>query len=395
MTGKKTVLAALALISVFGLRAADYYADSALGSDGNDGLSPERAFRTLEKATRLLKAGDTLHLKAGAVFNERLYFHSSGSAFKPIRVKGNGAVISGLKRVSDSGWRNEGGDLWLSTNKMFWGACRPRVWDRELKMISVEIGDAAFSDPRLLKAGQAAWNGRGIWFRCDPGRKPQDYALSGSYLVSGVEVVNKHHWVVEDLTAEYFTNDGFNVHGVCRGLYFLNIAARRNGDDGFSIHGDEFAAVHNLHTSENDFGVSDISRSQSTFCGLVAVSNRLCGVDFHGGMRIVRDGIVKDNGNCEISVSTSARGESESDPNPMLRASVYFENVTASGAGTAMAVRDRCTVTAAKCRFAGAGEGLRLEGGRVHLEKCEVEDCKRALVKSPKCELSLVECKGL
>ncbi len=370
----------------------DYYADPVIGNDSYDGRSPDRAFKTLDHASRVLKAGDTLHLKAGCVFRESLHFRSSGTSAKPIRVKGNGAVLSGLEPVPDDSWRDQGDGLWLSTNKMFWGACRPRVLLPDGTMVSVEVGNPAFKDPKSLKVGQAAWNSRGIWFRCAPGERPQDYRLSGYYRVSGVEVVNRHNWIVENLIVEHFTNDGINVHGLCRGLYFFDIVARQNGDDGFSIHENVYASVRNLHVWGNDFGISDISQSQSVFSGVVAESNRICGVDFHGGIRILRDATVRDNLGNQIAISSEVRGKNASNPNPMLRGTVLLEDVRVEGGeGAGVIVKPGCTVSIVNSRISGVQTGLKLEGGRVHLENSKVERCTQMMEKAPGCEFTCAE----
>ena len=372
---------------VSGASAIEYYADSESGCDSNNGLSKECAFKTLDRASRCLKAGDTLHLKAGALFPESLVMRSSGTILKPIRVKGNGAIISGLERVPDGSWIDKGEGLWCSTNGMFWGACRPRVLDSSRRMISLEVSSSAFKNPTLLKPGEAVWNKEGIWFRCDAGRRPQEYGLSGYYRVSGVVGADKHNWIVEDLVAEHFTNDGVNLHGCCRGMFFINIETRQNGDDGFSIHEDVLACVHNLRTWGNDYGVSDISWSQSVFCGVIAASNRICGLDFHGGMRIVRSGKVGSNGGNQISVTTSAVRKSASDPNPMLRASVYLEDVHVNGGnGAALLTNPGCTVTAANCSFVGTKTGLNLRGGRIHFENSKIHNCPKQV--SKECEFT-------
>lgn len=382
----------IAVFAVACANAVDYYADCANGSDSNDGRSAERAFKTLDKASMCLKAGDTLHLKAGALFSESLVMRSSGTVLKPIRVTGNGAVVSGLERVPDCSWIDKGEGLWCSTNGMFWGACRPRVLDSSRRMISLEISSPAFRNPALLKSGEAVWNKEGIWFRCDAGRRPQEYGLSGYYRVSGIVGADKHNWIVEDLVAEHFTNDGVNLHGCCRGMFFMNIETRQNGDDGFSIHEDVLACVHNLRTWGNDYGVSDISWSQSVFSGVVAVSNRICGLDFHGGMRIVRSGKVGANGGNQISVTTSAVRKSATDPNPMLRASVYLEDVHVDGgSGAALVSNPGSTVTAAKCSFSGTRTGLNLRGGRVHIENSKIRNCPKNV--SKECEFTEVNCR--
>ena len=395
-SGKMKTMICFVAAFVLQASAVDYYADGVNGNDANDGLSAERAFKTLEKASLCLKAGDTLHLKAGCVFPESLVLRSDGTVEKPIRVKGNGAVISGLERVPDGSWIDKGANLWCSTNKMFWGACRPRVLDSSRKMISLEISNPAFGNPALLAPGEAVWNSEGIWFRCGQGRKPQECGLSGYFRVSGIVAVNRHNWIIEDLVAEHFTNDGVNLHGLCRGMFFVNIETRENGDDGFSIHEDVLACVQNLRTWGNDYGVSDVSWSQSVFSGVTAVSNRICGLDFHGGMRIVRGGKVFANAGNQISVTTSAVRKSSGNPNPMLRASVYLEDVHVEGGkGAALRVNSGNTVTAANCSFAGTDLGLHLMGGRVHLENCEVRDCAGVSDISPSCKFTSSKCKGL
>lgn len=371
---------------------ADYYADPAAGNDSHDGRSPERAFKTLDHASRVLKAGDTLHLKAGSVFKESLRFRSSGTFEKPIRVKGNGAVLSGLEPVPDDSWRDQGEGLWLSENRKFRGACRPRVILPDQTMVSAETTDPAFKDPRLLKAGLAVWNAKGIWFKCAPGKRPQDYRLSGYYRVSGVEAVDRHNWIVENLIVEHFANDGINVHGLCRGLYFFDIVARQNGDDGFSIHENVYASVRNLHVWGNDYGISDISQSQSVFSGVVAESNRICGVDFHGGIRILRDATVRGNRGKQISIGSSINSKNAGNPNPMLRGTVLLENVRVEGGeGVGVVVKPKCTVSILNSRICGVQTGLKLEGGRVHLENSKVERCARTMEKASGCEFTCTE----
>ena len=355
----------VAAISLFALCArggTEFWADPVRGDDGNDGRSADRAFRTLNAATANLKAGDVLHLAPGAKFRESLKIRASGEPTNPIAVKGNGAVISGLEPVPDDSWEDKGEGLWLSTNGMAWGACRPRVLLPSGEMVSVPISDAAFRRPELLKPGCAAWRKEGIWFRPEAGRKPSDYALRGFYRVSGVEIVGRHYIEIENLTAEHFSNDGFNVHGSCRGLVFRNITASGNGDDGFSVHEDVMASVYGLNSFGNDNGIADVSISQSMFCGAVVESNRLCGVDFHGGIHIMRDSTVKDNGMVQIL----ARGRKGDDP--MATARVFLEGVKVSGSeGVALKVREHSEVSARNCMFSGCEIGLDLEGGRTHL----------------------------
>ena len=75
------------------------------GNDGNTGLSPEQAWRSLEKASGVTyESGDRLLFERGAVFNGVLELKASGSEAKPVVVDGYGSgaapVIDAKGRVA-------------------------------------------------------------------------------------------------------------------------------------------------------------------------------------------------------------------------------------------------------------------------------------------------------
>ena len=299
--------------------ATTYYADNKSGNDANDGLSAEKAFRTLATATARLRAGDVLEISPGRIYYESLNIVTSGTPEKPVTIHGNGAVISGLAPVPDNGWKDCGDGLWLSANNFQYGALRPRVLDAAGRMISVVCGAPKSMPPAKLKPGESIWNGEGIYLRLAAGQTPVGMGLKGFYRATGVTINKQNYIVVEDIVAEHFANDGVNVHGCCHGLVFRNITTRWNGDDGFSIHEDVMANVYGLTTHHNDFGIQDVNASQSFFCGVNSYSNRFCGVDFHGGMRILRDATVYDNGGGQIRVRASKATFGFAATNPMCR----------------------------------------------------------------------------
>ncbi|MBP2445273.1 right-handed parallel beta-helix repeat-containing protein [Rhizobium leguminosarum] len=64
-----------------------YYVNSAIGSNQNSGTSEKSAFATLSKVESLtLKAGDSVLLAKGGVFNEQFDIKYSGSASAPIKI---------------------------------------------------------------------------------------------------------------------------------------------------------------------------------------------------------------------------------------------------------------------------------------------------------------------
>ena len=391
-------LNAIAIISVAFLpvlaSATEYHADSKRGDDANDGLSAATAFKTLENATKHLKAGDVLNLAAGSFFREALIIRESGTAEKPILVRGNGAVVSGLHPIDAAKWESKGSDLWFQASDRYWGALRPRVFIGD-EMISVQVR------PQELKPGTATWRKDGIYFRAENEKTPMDYALYGGVgrskaEHSGVIIDGQSYITIENLVAQHFPNDGFNVHGSCRGLVFQNIIARHNGDDGFSIHDDVCATVVGLHSHHNDFGIQDVGFSQTIVSGAILEQNRLCGFDEHGGMRILRDSIVRANGRRQIGVHPSSQGGGKAIVSPMGSASVYLEDVKIEcGGEEALFVEDDVTLVAKKCAFSGLTVGLALTGGRVYMTECSVSNYNVPTKISPSCVFTQDKCRGI
>ena len=96
-------------------RAASYYISQSTGNDNSDGLSAEKPWKTLAKASIDYQPGDEILLKCGDTWDEELRPLGEGTAAKPITIssygKGNKPIIdrqdfkqdrSGI-RLSDQG----------------------------------------------------------------------------------------------------------------------------------------------------------------------------------------------------------------------------------------------------------------------------------------------------
>ena len=377
----------------------EYYADPVGGSDANDGLSAAKAFKTLMRATRALKAGDVLNLAPEAVFHESLVIVTSGTETAPIVIHGNGAVLSGMQPIDPGKWEALGDDLWFQPSDRCWGALRPRVFIGD-EMISPVCGNPAKVDPAKLGPRTAIWQQKGVYFRAEKGKTPRDYALAGGIGASkgshsGLIIDGKSYIVVDGLVAEHFPNDGFNIHGTCRGIVCRNIVARYNGDDGFSIHDDVLATVVGLHSHHNDFGIQDVGFAQTVVSGAVIEDNRFGGIDEFGGIRILRGIVVRGNGGPQMCFrrAIGARAKSSS---PLAAATAYIEDVKVEGGGgEALVVEDGATVTAKDCTFSGTQRGCALRGGRVHMENCSASGCGTPSEISPKCTFTQAGCEGV
>jgi parallel beta-helix repeat protein len=76
--------------------AATYYVDVTNGNDPNDGLSPETAWKTINKVNSMnFYPGDSILFKRGEIWREQLNVRSSGKEGNPITFGAYGEVITG------------------------------------------------------------------------------------------------------------------------------------------------------------------------------------------------------------------------------------------------------------------------------------------------------------
>lgn len=370
--GKLTTI--LLVAASLSLVARNLYVNNQTGNDQNDGLSPERAWKTLATAAPKLQPGDVLHLAPGTYY-ESFKMVNSGTPQQPIVIQGNNAVLSGLKPVPDDSWQKIADNLYHSPNTVRTDALRPRVFNAQNVMICIPKGT-----PETLKPGQALWNAKGIYVRTRDNVHPKDMKLKGFYRVSGVIYTGQSYITVNNLIAENFANDGFNVHGYCRGLVFNNIVGRWNGDDGFSIHEDVMACVYGAHLHHNDYGVQDINLSRSFFSGMLVEDNRICGLDLCGGLRSVEDTLVRNNANMQIRlVANHADHMCIPRNNPLLAPTVYLKNVLVTGGnGHALVLGSGSKAAASKCTFLNTDTGIQIsKDATLHLYQSIVSDTKR------------------
>lgn len=109
-TGLVLLAVAFGVSAVAG--ATSYYVDATNGNDTRSGTSPSLAWRTLNRvSSATLNPGDSVFLKRGEVWRERLWITRSGTAASPIvfGAYGTGAnpVINGANIVT--GWTSVGG----------------------------------------------------------------------------------------------------------------------------------------------------------------------------------------------------------------------------------------------------------------------------------------------
>ncbi len=370
--GSVVLIVAAALASAVSARTVQV--DQAHGDDARDGSSAAGPLRTLTRALSLCGPGDTLSIVPGtAPYAESLVIaRRGGLPGRPLIVAGNGAVLSGLRALPAESWQDRGGDLWFLPNGMRQGSLCPFLVGPHGQRLP-EGKDAA-----ALSPGQACWTPAGAFVRCQPGQRAADLGLRGTLLDAGVILNDASYVTVRDLTCEYFANDGFNVHGRCQGLFFENVVARHNGDDGFSVHEDVGAAVYGGWFHENTFGIQDVNLSRSMYCGVRVERNRAHGVHFVGGAHSLADSLVRDNAQDQVRADGDpAPHMGVAADHPLTAGTVYLCNSAILGGRTGILATAGTRVAVRSCYVTGATIGVRaLRNAVLHVSSSVVTDCR-------------------
>ncbi len=373
---KATRLTALAALLLANPAAADtWFINNKTGSDASNGRRAKTAFATIAKAVAAAKTSDTLVLaNTGAHYREPIRLRGlGGTSARPFVIEGNGAVITGLKPLLPERWerREDGLFFYPVANKPYGN---PFLVSRGSRLPHAESADA-------IERGQFLWDNAGILFRPEAGKAIADYELEATLIVSGLAVSSASYITCRNLVSEYHSNDGFNVHGDCRGIVCENIVGRHNGDDGFSVHETIGAVVRTAHFHHNRWGIQDVNAYRSVFNGVTSEHNEVNGADFVGGYHSLVDCVIRGNGKAQINVRGASPGHLiGSERNPLCKGVAYLGNVIAHGGTAGLFVSGGARVTAEHCVFARTATGAAVRKDSVlHLTTSIISGTERDL----------------
>lgn len=111
----------------FNANATRYYVSSSSGDDNNDGLTPEKAWKTIGKVSSYASnfvPGDIIAFKRGDVWNDEKYYsstHSSGTSVNPITYTAYGTGAKPIFNVHTSkplSWTSLGSNKWSAPTSL-------------------------------------------------------------------------------------------------------------------------------------------------------------------------------------------------------------------------------------------------------------------------------------
>ncbi|NSW57372.1 MAG: right-handed parallel beta-helix repeat-containing protein [Armatimonadetes bacterium] len=363
----------LAASAITAVCAETWRVDNVLGDDANDGI--HRPFRTIARALESLGHSDTLSLTANPEpYRESLPIKKGGTPQAPTIIEGNGATLSGADIAPKDGWTEADGIYRLEQKTEVKFLFGPGICYRKAANAKVEAPEQWF------------WEAGTLYFRPAEGRTPADYELRMSVRISGLMTTGACQVIIRNLRCENFWNDGFNIHGGSAPLWFENIAAEWNGDEGFSAHENCECYVRGAVLSHNQcHGIADGLLARTHFSGLTVRDNVLKGILFLGGFHSVIDSEVSGSPeNIALAApSTSLLNAPLLAANPLRESVTNLRNVVVrSGPGqTGIAIAGSATGVVEHCLIEGGRFGVRVApGGHVYLTNSVVAGASEAEV---------------
>ncbi len=356
---------------------AAHYVNNRTGKDTNDGKTDQTAFATIARAVSASKTSDTIVLaNTGIPYHESIVMIKlGGTPQKPFVIEGNGAAISGLRKIRTEEWKPLGSDLYLLEGlKKTWGCAY--LMNRGKKLPTKKTVER-------LKPGEFFWRKDKLYFKAAAGEQIASYDLAATALKSGLTVADASYITCRNLTCEYFANDGFNIHGDCRGLRLENVVARHNGDDGISIHAAGGIVVRNAHLHHNFNGIQDVDASRSSYHGVLAEHNRV-GASFGGGFHALVDCVMRDNLKYQVEVRQwLPKYLTGWEHSPICTTTtVYMKNVVLWGstAPTGLKVGKGTRAVVENCIISGMETGVSVEEAALcHLTASIIVNCGIAI----------------
>lgn len=290
-----------------------------------------RDVATIAEAIKKAGPGDTIHLEPKVYRDAAVFNAKKGQLGRPIVLDGHGATLEGADPVNPEQWREVSPGLFAADNLV------QRLDDAILQRWFFRIGgkmvhmgrtskgkSAAFKKTAELVAGEWTFERdisretaesaqrRGTFFiRLEAGQSLEKAEVEVPVRSAGVQLSGDNaHLVVRNLTATHPYNDGFNIHGDCRDVFFENIRAIECGDDGISAHESAQYRVEGFVSIGNSTGICDTGTSETSY-EWVLIRDCL-GHDLFfpaTGRYVVRNAVVDSSAQQALSVSKSGSGD--------------------------------------------------------------------------------------
>ena len=280
------VLCVVSLQTAATLAARDFYVNPEAGNDESTG-SRDSPLATAQRAVDLAESGDTIHLQPdGALYHQEIVLCGKRS----ITIDGHGVTLTGADPLPADGWEQIEGDLHRRKLNRPWN-------DRHLLIVGGKANRMGrspsakpdFPGPADLKPGEFAWTDIDestgwLYVR----GSLQD--LQWGTRIAGIRTIGENCDItIRNLNCRHALNDGFNIHGDCRGVRCSKITGYENYDEGFSAHDTCQCWITDGRFWGNDNAVADVNAADTYYKNCEFRESMSYEVLLHGGHHSLED----------------------------------------------------------------------------------------------------------
>jgi hypothetical protein len=338
--------------------ARDWHINPENRTELPDGTA-EHPFPSAQRAVDLALPGDVIHLHPeGAVYRQMITLRNDAG----ITIEGNNVTLTGADPLPTEGWERVTPSLYR--RKLSEPAMKRHLLvfnGKAQRMQRSPTHNIPFPDPQQMAEGQFAWQAidgeKGwLWVRTS---QPLDQ-LEWSVRTAGVATSGTCRDIkIHNLNTRHTLNDGFNIHGDCRGFHASKISAYECFDEGFSAHDESQTTVEDSLFWGNDHAIADVNATETRYLR--------CEFRDSLSIEVFLSGRSHHLENCRIAATapvalTLRQGTDLKNRSP-LHTTCLLKNVAITGAGPSPPIvesepdttltMDNCTFTQITPKFLG------------------------------------------
>ncbi|MDL1975808.1 MAG: right-handed parallel beta-helix repeat-containing protein [Deltaproteobacteria bacterium] len=276
-----------------------YYVNASNGSDTNDGLTGETAYKTLSRVSSFsFLPGDSILLKRGETWNERLSFPSSGSEGNPITIgaygTGNKPKITNYTTVTS--WDGPVDGVYSKSIKHVYGFFED--WAKVVQSDkSANDGDSSLTNGNW-DYDNTAYK---LYYRPSAG-VPDNHTVVVGLRIYGIKLLNLSYINIENLDLQYHGGMGIYVENCdhinidsCDISYCYEMAIQFRDTKGYctATNNTITKCGDGIYWTENNSTGSNLAANNTiSYCNYEEYNNN----DGHGvGVQYSKNTIVRDN----------------------------------------------------------------------------------------------------
>lgn len=246
------------LVGSLGVASArDIYVNNVAGNNRYRGLRQQSfddnsgPLRTIARALEIAIPSDRIVLaKTGQTYRESVTLFGSrhsGTLDRPFTIQGNGAVLEGADEIDIDGWQYVHDDVFrfrphhLAYQQLF---LKSRPVPRIL------CSHPCTAPPELQPLEWCLHHGH-IYFRAEPLRRPEDYALTVATRQVGITLFHVKHVAILDLTIQGFQLDAVNACNSAQDVVLQQVTCRGNGRAGVAVGGASLVTIDSSLVGNN------------------------------------------------------------------------------------------------------------------------------------------------